>query len=61
MIRQGASVKAVQKQLGHATASVTLDTYGHLFLEPPRPIRTLGPQPSGDDPEGSPPVPHHPV
>jgi hypothetical protein len=28
---QGASVKAVQKQLGHATASITLDTYGHLF------------------------------
>ena len=23
--------KAVQKQLGHATASITLDTYGHLF------------------------------
>jgi hypothetical protein len=22
---------AVQKQLGHATASITLDTYGHLF------------------------------
>jgi hypothetical protein len=31
MIRQGASIKAVQKQLGHATASITLDTYGHLF------------------------------
>ena len=31
MIRQGASVKAVHKQLGHATASITLDTYGHLF------------------------------
>jgi integrase len=31
MIRQGASVKAVQRQLGHATASITLDTYGHLF------------------------------
>jgi integrase len=28
---QGASVKAVQAQLGHATASITLDTYGHLF------------------------------
>jgi integrase len=33
MIRQGASIKAVQKQLGHATASITLDTYGHLFPE----------------------------
>jgi integrase len=31
MIRQGASVKAVQRQLGHAMASITLDTYGHLF------------------------------
>src|SRR5215213_3025631 len=31
MIRRGASIKAVQKQLGHATASITLDTYGHLF------------------------------
>jgi integrase len=31
MIRDGASVKAVQKQLGHATASITLDVYGHLF------------------------------
>jgi hypothetical protein len=31
MIREGASIKAVQKQLGHATAGITLDTYGHLF------------------------------
>jgi hypothetical protein len=31
MIRQDASVKAVQRQLGHATASITLDVYGHLF------------------------------
>jgi integrase len=31
MIRQGASVKAVQRQLGHATASITLDDYGHRF------------------------------
>jgi hypothetical protein len=31
MIRAGASVKAVQRQLGHATASITLDVYGHLF------------------------------
>jgi integrase len=31
MIREGASIKAVQKQLGHATASITLDVYGHLF------------------------------
>jgi hypothetical protein len=31
MIRQGASVKAVQRELGHATASITLDVYGHLL------------------------------
>jgi integrase len=31
LIAQGASVKAVQAQLGHAAASITLDTYGHLF------------------------------
>jgi integrase len=31
MIREGASVKAVQRQLGHATASITLDVDGHLF------------------------------
>jgi hypothetical protein len=28
LIREGASVKAVQKQLGHATARITLDTMG---------------------------------
>jgi hypothetical protein len=31
LIAQGATVKAVEAQLGHATASITLDTYGHLF------------------------------
>jgi integrase len=31
LIREGVTVKAVQAQLGHATASITLDTYGHLF------------------------------
>jgi integrase len=31
LIAQGATVKAVQAQMGHATASITLDTYGHLF------------------------------
>lgn len=31
MIDQGASVKAVQKQLGHASATTTLDTYAHLW------------------------------
>jgi integrase len=31
LIAQGASVKAVQKQLGHKSATMTLDTYGHLW------------------------------
>jgi integrase len=31
LIVQGASVKAVQKQLGHKSATMTLDTYGHLW------------------------------
>jgi integrase len=31
LTREGASIKAVQAQMGHATASITLDTYGHLF------------------------------
>jgi integrase len=31
LIAQGASVEAVQAQLGHATASITLGTYGHPF------------------------------
>jgi integrase len=39
LIAQGASVKAVQAQLGQATASITLDTYGHLF---PSEMDTLG-------------------
>lgn len=28
---QGASVKAVQRHLGHGSATTTLDTYAHLF------------------------------
>ncbi len=31
MIAQGANVKAVQRHLGHASATTTLDTYAHLF------------------------------
>lgn len=31
LIAQSATVKAVQAQLGHATATMTLDLYGHLF------------------------------
>ena len=30
-IHAGASVKAVQSQLGHASATMTLDRYGHLW------------------------------
>ena len=31
LIRSGASIKVVQARLGHASAKVTLDVYGHLF------------------------------
>jgi len=31
LIRYGESVKTVQARLGHAYASETLDTYGHLW------------------------------
>lgn len=31
MVRAGANVKAVQRQLGHASATVTLDVYADLF------------------------------
>ena len=31
MIRSGAHVKTVQHQLGHKSATMTLDNYGHLF------------------------------
>ena len=31
LISAGCSVKAVQRALGHASASTTLDTYGHLW------------------------------
>ena len=31
MISSGASIKVVQRQLGHATATMTLDLYGHLY------------------------------
>jgi integrase len=33
MIHRGASVKAVQRHLGHKTATVTLNTYAHLWPE----------------------------
>jgi hypothetical protein len=31
IIREGASVKAVQRSLGHKSAVMTLDRYGHLW------------------------------
>ena len=31
LIREGASVKAVQEQLGHSSPTVTLGVYAHLF------------------------------
>jgi integrase len=31
LIEQGAHPKVIQEQLGHASITTTLDTYGHLF------------------------------
>jgi len=31
LIREGGSVKAVMRHMGHKTAAITLDTYGHLY------------------------------
>jgi integrase len=31
LIREGASIKALQKQLGHKDAMQTLNRYGHLY------------------------------
>lgn len=31
LISQGENIKVVQRQLGHATAAMTLDRYGHLY------------------------------
>lgn len=39
LIRQGASVKAVQASLGHASATTTLDTYGHLWPDDDERVR----------------------
>ncbi|WP_233272142.1 tyrosine-type recombinase/integrase [Mycolicibacterium smegmatis] len=33
LISTGANIKVVQRQLGHATASMTLDRYGHLYSD----------------------------
>jgi len=32
-VSAGANVKAVQRMLGHSSASLTLDRYSHLFTE----------------------------
>jgi integrase len=66
LIAEGASVKAVQAQLGHATASITLDTYGHLFpsemdaladrLEAARAAALEGRRAAGPWPHGGPAV-----
>jgi len=35
LIAAGADAKSVQHLLGHATASMTMDLYGHLFSDAP--------------------------
>lgn len=32
-IRSGANIKVVQRMLGHKTAAMTLDLYGHLYKD----------------------------
>lgn len=32
-IRSGANIKVVQRLLGHKTATLTLDRYGHLYTD----------------------------
>jgi len=31
MIHAGLNIKLLQERMGHATASITLDVYGHIF------------------------------
>jgi integrase len=33
LIRSGASIKVIQTRLGHGSAKITLDVYGHLFRD----------------------------
>lgn len=40
LIRSGSSVKTIQNRLGHASAMVTLDTYGHLWPDSEDQTRT---------------------
>lgn len=40
MVRSGANVKAVQRQLGHSSAAMTLDTYADLFDDDLDSVRT---------------------
>ncbi len=39
LIASGADIKTVQARLRHATASTTLDTYGHLWPDADEPTR----------------------
>jgi integrase len=40
LIASGASVKAVQARLRHASATATLDTYGHMWPDSDEATRT---------------------
>ncbi|WP_426595865.1 tyrosine-type recombinase/integrase [Cellulomonas sp. McL0617] len=54
LIAAGADVKAVQMILGHATATMTMDLYGHLFSEAP--WVAMERMPMFPEPEASPPT-----
>jgi integrase len=44
-IAAGANVKVLQTLLGHKTATLTLDRYGHLFPDDLGRLRTLSMRP----------------
>ena len=48
LIKHGESVKVVQKRLGHSSASVTLDTYSHLWPDSDSTTRAAVEQGLGD-------------
>jgi Phage integrase family len=53
-IRSGANVKVVQKLLGHKTAKLTLDRYGHLYADDLETVATAfdaAAQAPADDPD----------
>lgn len=53
MVRAGAHPKYLQAQMGHTSASTTLDLYGHLFPDANRSVLHSLDRLVGDDPDHS--------